>query len=72
MASEDTPSGSSTIVRSFEDECKYIERVSETQFRIKKGFVHDMNVRKKKEREKELYELKNRKKDREREREGAT
>lgn len=44
MASEDTPSGSSTIVRSFEDECKYIERVSETQFRIKKGFVHDMNV----------------------------
>ncbi|VDM44639.1 unnamed protein product [Toxocara canis] len=30
--------------RTFDEECKYIERVSEVQFRIKKGFVPNMNV----------------------------
>ncbi|KJE91952.1 hypothetical protein CAOG_002998 [Capsaspora owczarzaki ATCC 30864] len=46
MLSDDMPSTSaaSGILRSYEDECKYIERVSPTQFRIKKGFVHNMKV----------------------------
>ncbi|VDK51728.1 unnamed protein product [Anisakis simplex] len=30
--------------RTFDEECSYIERVSEVQFRIKKGFVPNMNV----------------------------
>uniref|UniRef100_A0A914RD66 3'-phosphate/5'-hydroxy nucleic acid ligase n=1 Tax=Parascaris equorum TaxID=6256 RepID=A0A914RD66_PAREQ len=30
--------------RTYDEECSYIERVSEVQFRIKKGFVPNMNV----------------------------
>lgn len=34
----------SGMPRTFEEECKFIERVSECKFKIKKGFVPNMNV----------------------------
>ncbi len=36
---------SSAMARSFEEECSYLERLSSHTYRIKKGFVPNMNVR---------------------------
>ena len=32
------------VVRSYEDECSYIERINSHSYRIKKGFQPNMNV----------------------------
>lgn len=32
------------VVRTYEEECKFIERVDKCSWKIKKGFVPNMNV----------------------------
>lgn len=35
---------SKTTVRTYDEECKYLEKISSCAYRIKKGFVDDMKV----------------------------